>query len=173
MLSSSLCSIDIVSCTNLLDFTGQATEQLKPFQEVIGIDPSSVMLDKARASFAHSLKASSTTGTNFKFIQGSAEDLSQTTLQPESVDLITAGTYESQTFESKSYSKHLSLPKSISPICSLVRLEQSLATSTSYTASRRNCCLLGILPIPSESNPLSNHFHLRFMQNFDFQIIPL
>jgi Methyltransferase domain len=55
---------------------------LKPFQEVIGIDPSSVMLDEAR---------SSTSGTKFQFIQGSAEELSQTTVQPESVDLITAG----------------------------------------------------------------------------------
>jgi len=62
--------------------TGQATEKLKPFQEVIGIDPSPVMLDKARASI---------TETKFQFIQGSAEDLSQTTtLQAESVDLITA-----------------------------------------------------------------------------------
>ena len=90
--------MDILSCTKSLVFTGQATEQLKPFQEVIGIDPSSVMLDKARASLAQSLKASSTTGTKFQFIQGSAEDLSQTTLQPESVDLITAGTYEPQAF---------------------------------------------------------------------------
>jgi trans-aconitate 3-methyltransferase len=65
--------------------TGQATEQLKPFKQVIGIDPSSVMLDKARASIAQS-------DTKFQFIQGSAEDLSQTTtLQPDSVDLITAG----------------------------------------------------------------------------------
>ena len=73
-------------------YTGQATVQLKPFQEVIGIDPSSVMLDKARASIAQSLKTSATTETKFQFIQGSAEDLSQTTtLQPESVDLITAG----------------------------------------------------------------------------------
>jgi len=64
--------------------TGQATEQLKPFQEVIGIDPSLVMLDKARTSIARS----STTETKFQFIQGSAEDLSL--VQPESsVDLIT------------------------------------------------------------------------------------
>ena len=66
---------------------GQATEQLKPFQEVIGIDPSSVMLDNAR-SF---LTPSPGTTTRFQFIQGSAENLSQTMLQPESVDLITAG----------------------------------------------------------------------------------
>ena len=77
---------------------GQATEQLKPFQEVIGIDPSSVMLDKARSSIARSLKAS-TTKTKFQFVQGSAEELSQTTLQPESVDLITAG----MTFEIESH----------------------------------------------------------------------
>ena len=51
------------------------------------------MLDKARASIAQSLKTSATE-TKFHFIQGSAEDLSQiTTLQPESVDLITAGMY--------------------------------------------------------------------------------
>ena len=68
-------------------FTGQATTELKPFQEVIGIDPSPVMLDKARSSTAQSLN----TSTKFQFIQGSAEDLSQTTLQPESVDLVTAG----------------------------------------------------------------------------------
>lgn len=66
---------------------GQATEQLTPFQEVIGIDPSSVMLDNARASITPSLG----TTTRFQFLQGSAEDLSQTILQPESVDLITAG----------------------------------------------------------------------------------
>jgi SAM-dependent methyltransferase len=93
-------------CPNLIYilfiyFAGQATEQLKPFQEVIGIDPSSVMLDKARASIAQSLK---TTETKFQFIQGSAEDLSQTTtLQPESVDLITAGkTYDRNHFFSLS-----------------------------------------------------------------------
>ena len=84
--SSSLCPI---TCT---EYTGQATEQLKPFQEVIGIDPSSIMLDNARAYIAQSLKTG-TAETKFQFIQGSAEDLSQTTtLQPESVDLITAGT---------------------------------------------------------------------------------
>jgi len=66
--------------------TGQATEQLKPFQDVIGIDPSSVMLDNARTS----VTTSPGTTTRFQFIQGSAEDLSQTILQPESVDLITA-----------------------------------------------------------------------------------
>ena len=80
----------------LLDFTGQATEQLKPFQEVIGIDPSSVMLDKARAYLSQSLKESST--TKFQFIQGRAEDLSQTTLQPESVDLVIAGIYDPRGF---------------------------------------------------------------------------
>ena len=92
IMLSSLCSIrDMLKTVGL--YTGQATEQLKPFQEVIGIDPSSVMLDKARASIAQSLKSTSTTTeTKFQFIQGSAEDLSQTTtLQPESVDLITAG----------------------------------------------------------------------------------
>ena len=104
--SSSLCLKDAeFSCAKWLDLTGQATEQLKPFREVIGIDPSSVMLDKARAFLAQS-KASSTTGTTkFQFIQGNAEDLSQTTLEPESVDLITAGTYEPQAFESKLCSK--------------------------------------------------------------------
>lgn len=73
----------------ILGFTGQATEQLKPFKEVIGIDPSLVMLDKARA---RSLETS--TGTSepkFQFIQGSAEDLSKTTLEAESVDLVIAG----------------------------------------------------------------------------------
>ena len=106
IILSSLCPIlDILACTKLLDFAGQATEQLKPFQEVIGIDPSSVMLDKARAYLGHSPNASGTTETKFQFIQGSAEDLSKTELQPESVDLITAGTYEPQAFESKSYSK--------------------------------------------------------------------
>lgn len=75
------CDYILIPCS-----TGQATEQLKPFQEVIGIDPSLTMLDKARASIPRSLK-SSTTETKFQFIQGSAEDLDQTT---ESVDLITA-----------------------------------------------------------------------------------
>ena len=55
------------------------------------------MLDKARASLTQS-KDSSTTRTKFRFIQGSAEDLSQTTLQPESVDHIAAGTYEPSGF---------------------------------------------------------------------------
>ena len=97
-VSSSLCPNDAeFSCTKLLDLTGQATEQLKPFREVIGIDPSLVMLDKARASLTQS-KDSSTTRTKFQFIQGSAEDLSQTTLQPESVDHIAAGTYEPSGF---------------------------------------------------------------------------
>ena len=42
-----------------------------------------------------------------------------------------------------------------SAVCSLVRLEQSLAANTSYTASWRYCCLLGILLLfymPFESN---------------------
>jgi SAM-dependent methyltransferase len=71
--------------------TGQATEQLKSFQEVIGIDPSLVMLHKARASIA----GSSTADTKFRFIQGSAEDFS---LQPESVDLI-AGAQSAHWFD--------------------------------------------------------------------------
>lgn len=62
-----------------------------PFREVIGIDPSSVMIDKARVSISQSLKKTNTPETKFQFLQGSAEDLTQTALQEESVDLITAG----------------------------------------------------------------------------------
>jgi hypothetical protein len=55
------------------------------------------MLDKARASITRSsslLQNSTTEKTKFQFIQGSAEDLDQTTsLQPDSVDLVTAGMY--------------------------------------------------------------------------------
>lgn len=45
------------------------------------------MLDQARASMAQSR----TTETKFQFMQGSAEELSQTGLEAESVDLIIAG----------------------------------------------------------------------------------
>ena len=110
------------------------------------------MLDKARAYLSQSLKESST--TKFQFIQGRAEDLSQTTLQPESVDLVIAGIYDPPGLLNRNhFLKQFSLSKSISASCSLVRLEQSLATSTSYTTSRRNCCLLGII-FTFESNLL-------------------
>ena len=103
------------------------------------------MLDKARASIAQSLK---TTETKFQFIQGSAEDLSQTTtLQPESVDLITAGTYVSL-LKLKSYFIFFN-----STVCSLVRLEQSLATNSSCTTSRRYRCLLGNKFLSMNQNP--------------------
>ncbi|PPQ92736.1 hypothetical protein CVT25_015357 [Psilocybe cyanescens] len=65
--------------------TGQATVQLHPFKEVIGMDPSAGMLDKARA-----YAASSPNSSKFKFVQGSAEDMSKTILETDSVDLIVA-----------------------------------------------------------------------------------
>ncbi|KAJ3502219.1 hypothetical protein NLJ89_g8987 [Agrocybe chaxingu] len=74
--------------------TGQATVQLRPFREVIGIDPSAGMLETARASLAQSsLAAAATKETStpsFTFLEGSAEDLSKTIPENESVDLLIA-----------------------------------------------------------------------------------
>ena len=158
---------------SLLDFTGQATEQLKPFQVVIGIDPSSVMLDKARASLSQSLRAS-TAETKFQFIQGSAEELNQTTLQPESVDLITAG----MTFEiEKSFSKlteidyyHFIIKRSllIGSIGAKSGHKHIVYCDTEALLPSGYLLLLCLYMIQPLNNPRS-----RFMQNFNSQIIPL
>jgi len=69
--------------------TGQATTQLQPFREVVGVDPSAGMLEKARA---HVDQVSPGPGSQkFSFLKGSAEDLSKT-LPNDSVDLLIAGT---------------------------------------------------------------------------------
>lgn len=150
--------------------------QLKPFQEVIGIDPSSVMLDKARASISQSLKAI-TTETKFQFIQGSAEGLSQTTLQPESVDLITAGTMKP--FESRSYSKQLSLSESIIFIF-IIKRSLLIGSIGAKSGHKHIVYYATEALLPSgytyfyafESSTPQN-ISSRFMQNFDSQIIPL
>ncbi|KAF8154457.1 S-adenosyl-L-methionine-dependent methyltransferase [Crassisporium funariophilum] len=70
--------------------TGQATVELRPFQEVLGVDPSPGMLDKARA-YTEGLGAHTETNIPaFKFVQGSAEDLSKAIPEAGSVDLLIA-----------------------------------------------------------------------------------
>lgn len=77
----------------LLAFTevdsGQATTHLHPFSEVLGIDPSQGMLDKARVHLASSWEDKSNT-PDYKLLVGSAEDLNRH-LRDESVDLLIAG----------------------------------------------------------------------------------
>lgn len=75
---------------------GQATAHLRPaFREVVGVDPSLGMLEKARASFASDRSINHETGDSSKytFVQGSGEDLSKAIPADGSVDLIIAGTY--------------------------------------------------------------------------------
>ena len=70
---------------------GQATTHLLHFDEVVGVDPSKGMLDKARdhVSKNSELKQKSPV---YEFVQGSSEDLSRV-LSDESVDLLVAGMY--------------------------------------------------------------------------------
>lgn len=70
-------------------FSGQATTYLRPFSEVIGIDPSQGMLDKARVYLADSWKDRSASPV-YKLLLGSAEDLGEH-LPDEHVDLLIAG----------------------------------------------------------------------------------
>ncbi|KDR79330.1 hypothetical protein GALMADRAFT_1234371 [Galerina marginata CBS 339.88] len=72
--------------------TGQATIHLRPFREVIGVDPSQGMLEKARLYAASSEGPErDSTLPKFSFVQGSAEDLSKAIPENESVDLLVAG----------------------------------------------------------------------------------
>lgn len=71
--------------------SGQATTHLRPFSEVIGIDPSQGMLDKARVYLADSWE-NKPNSTVYKLLLGSAEDLRQN-VPDESVDLLIAGVY--------------------------------------------------------------------------------
>src|SRR5258708_27248016 len=61
---------------------------LRPFAEVIGIDPSQSMLDKARVYLAESWGDKSNSPA-FKLLNGSAEGMKH--LSDESVDLLIAG----------------------------------------------------------------------------------
>jgi ubiquinone/menaquinone biosynthesis C-methylase UbiE len=70
-----------------LKLVGQATEHLRSFREVIGIDPSQGMLQKARAHVGNA-----GIGPSFTFLQGSSEDLSKVLPENESVDLLVSGT---------------------------------------------------------------------------------
>ncbi|TFK36215.1 S-adenosyl-L-methionine-dependent methyltransferase [Crucibulum laeve] len=68
---------------------GQATVLLRDrFREVIGIDPSEPMIQKARANFKAHGSSSEHNGV-LRFIQGSAESLNET-LEDDSVDLLIA-----------------------------------------------------------------------------------
>ena len=62
---------------------------LRPFSEVIGIDPSKSMLDKARVYLDESLEDKSNSPV-YRLLLGSAEDLREH-LPNESVDLLVAG----------------------------------------------------------------------------------
>lgn len=68
--------------------TGQATLQLHQFDEIIGIDPSAGMAEKARISIDRN---QSVDAGKFTFKQGSAEDFSTTIPEDNSVDLMIAG----------------------------------------------------------------------------------
>ncbi|KAE9398369.1 S-adenosyl-L-methionine-dependent methyltransferase [Gymnopus androsaceus JB14] len=66
--------------------TGQATTELYPFNKVIGVEPSSVMVEKARKYVGEHLGGSELSSTQFEFVQSPAEELGF--LENESVDLI-------------------------------------------------------------------------------------
>ncbi|KAF8885376.1 S-adenosyl-L-methionine-dependent methyltransferase [Gymnopilus junonius] len=70
--------------------TGQATVRLRPFREVIGIDPSHGMLEKARAYAEKLGQENQSNIPKFNFVQGSAEDLSTAISENGSVDLLVA-----------------------------------------------------------------------------------
>jgi len=74
--------------------TGQATIHLRPFREVIGVDPSLGMLEKARVHVATSDDGKGHERDSklpkYGFVQGSGEDLSNAIPENESVDLLVA-----------------------------------------------------------------------------------
>ena len=70
-------------------FSGQATTHLRAFSEVIGVDPSQSMLEKARVYLAESWEEKSNSPI-LKLLHGSAEDMKHH-LSDESVDLLIAG----------------------------------------------------------------------------------
>lgn len=84
-LSFAKISIVLTPCS------GQATVHLRPFRQVVGIDPSMSMLENARA-YVNEHETSSNIHPSYKFLQASAEDL-RTALPDDSVDLLVAGTY--------------------------------------------------------------------------------
>ncbi|KAI0746703.1 S-adenosyl-L-methionine-dependent methyltransferase [Daedaleopsis nitida] len=67
--------------------TGQATVELTPFKRIIGVEPSTRMIEQARESVKTQL-AGLDLSSQIEFVQSSAEDLSA--LQDGSVDLIVA-----------------------------------------------------------------------------------
>ena len=80
--------IDSRSCVfGAEEIIGHATVELKPFQRIIGVDPSKTMIEQAQKH----IQASSSPG-QLEFKQANAEDLS--IFEDESVDLITSGWYE-------------------------------------------------------------------------------
>ena len=66
------------------DISGQATTQLTPFQQIIGVDPSSRMVEQA-----NKIVPNTALPGQLKYIQSPAEDLSF--LQDNAVDLIISG----------------------------------------------------------------------------------
>ncbi|KAF8191267.1 S-adenosyl-L-methionine-dependent methyltransferase [Pholiota molesta] len=75
--------------------TGQATAHLRPvFRDVVGVDPSLGMLEKARASFANNrsiyLDPGESSKYTYAFEQGSGEDLSKAIPHDGSVDMLIA-----------------------------------------------------------------------------------
>ncbi|KAF9067592.1 S-adenosyl-L-methionine-dependent methyltransferase [Rhodocollybia butyracea] len=64
--------------------TGQATTELHPFKRVIGVEPSKVMVEKAKSQVSTLLGDADT--SQFEFVQTSAENL--VFLEDESVDLV-------------------------------------------------------------------------------------
>jgi len=76
---------------NLL-LSGQATTRLNAFKEVIGVDPSLGMLEKARK---HAIDNDGKVGskTTYRFVQGSAEDMRKAIPEDESLDLLVAGAF--------------------------------------------------------------------------------
>ena len=65
---------------------GQAARELTPFVRVVGVDPSSNMIEQARSS---TMQVGKSVG-QIEFVQSKAEDLSF--LQDGTVDMIIAGT---------------------------------------------------------------------------------
>ncbi|EDR09851.1 uncharacterized protein LACBIDRAFT_318092 [Laccaria bicolor S238N-H82] len=86
---SRFCSTSALTLARETIHAGQATPHLSPFYQVIGIDPSEGMLQRA-CTYVTSLDiAPSGKEERFKFLKGSAEDL-HLTVEDGSVDLLIA-----------------------------------------------------------------------------------
>lgn len=112
-------------------YLGQVTVELTKFNEVIGIDPSQVMLTKAK-----DLSESSPHANKILFFQSKAEELDH--LETGSVDMVTSGKDRGESVQNV-----LLINFYFSASGSLVQLRKVVATTCSDTQKGRYCGILG------------------------------